>query len=82
MTVLWKAAWKNAIWQKKVLKEAGNEFGEKFRKKQSFATRDFYRVWNCGMCEHSFLYAVMRCPECESTDIEQRTYPTLHSLVA
>ncbi len=40
------------------------------------------RTWNCTDCKQSFYYEVMRCPHCESANIEEKIIPTQYEYAA
>lgn len=40
-----------------------------------FQRKNFYKTWNCEVCEHSYFFAVLRCPLCESHTIKKMIHP-------
>ncbi len=35
-----------------------------------------YTTWDCGSCNHSYFFAILKCPLCDSLDIEETSHPT------
>lgn len=42
--------------------------------------RSSYMKWICNSCKNVYFYAVIRCPTCESRQIEQQETKTLYEL--
>lgn len=48
---------------------------EAAEKSVSLHRKQSYKTWICVSCERAYFYAVLRCPQCESGMIEERTNP-------